>query len=112
MFYNKVILIGRLARDPVVKATREGTLIGDFGLAVSRKIRNAQGEEREDVCFVDVAISGQLADYCRKNFQKGSEIYVEGRLTLDQWTDKYTGAKRTKLKITATTLEKPDFRNI
>lgn len=95
--YNKVILMGNLTRDP---ETREvgSTTICSFGLAVSRKFRTADGQDREEVCFVDVDAWSKSGEVIARYFGKGKPILIEGRLKLDQWENQ-SGEKRSKLKV-------------
>jgi single-strand DNA-binding protein len=97
--YNKVILIGNLTRDPELRYTAKGTAIGKLGLAVNRKWRNEAGEWQEEVTFIDVSAFGKQAETIGQYLKKGRPIMVEGRLRLDQWEDKNTGQKRSKLDV-------------
>lgn len=96
---NKVTLAGNLTRDPEQRYTPSGTAIAEFGLAVNRKWRDSDGEQREDVTFVDITFWGRTAEVICKHLAKGSPIYLEGRLQLDSWDDAETGQKRYKLKV-------------
>lgn len=97
--YNKVILAGNLTRDPELRYTAKGTAIAKIGLAVSRKWRNEAGEMQEETTFVDIDSFGRQAEVIGQYFKKGSPILVEGRLRLDQWIDKNSGQKQSKLKV-------------
>lgn len=101
--YNKVILAGNLTRDPELRYTAKGTAIAKIGLAVTRKWRNEAGEMQEETTFVDIDAFGRQAEIIGQYFKKGSPILVEGRLRLDQWTDKNTGQKQSKLKVSLET---------
>jgi single-strand DNA-binding protein len=95
---NKVILIGNLTRDPEVSYTPKGTATCELGLAINRTF--TQGDEKkEEVTFVDVTLWGRVAEIAGEYAKKGRPIYIEGRLQLDQWEDKQTGNKRSKLKV-------------
>ncbi|MFA6816882.1 MAG: single-stranded DNA-binding protein, partial [Lentisphaeria bacterium] len=61
---NKVMLIGNLTRDPVLKTTTSGVSVCDFGIAINRRYKTAQGEERQDICFVDADVFGKTAEAC------------------------------------------------
>lgn len=102
---NKVMLMGNLTRDPLSKATTSGMVICEFGLGVNRRYRTAQGEDREETCFVDIEVFGKTAENCTRYLSKGAPIYLEGRLKLDQWTDKTSGQKRSRLRVTAETVQ-------
>ncbi len=98
-YLNKVMLIGNLTRDPVVKSTPKGTLIADIGLAINRNYTTAAGEKREEVTFVDIELWDKLAELAEKYLKKGRSVYIEGTLRLDTWDDKQSGQKRSKLKV-------------
>lgn len=97
--YNKVMLMGNLTRDPEVRYTPKGTAIATIGLAVNRVWTNEGGEKKEEVTFVDVEVWGRQAETIGQYMAKGKPIFVEGRLKLDQWDDKESGQKRSKLKV-------------
>ena len=97
--YNKVILIGNLTRDPELRYTAKGMAIARIGVAVSRKWRNEAGEMQEETTFVDVDAFGRQAETIGQYLKKGRPIMIEGRLRLDQWEDKNTGQKRSKLGV-------------
>lgn len=96
---NRVILIGNLTRDPQLKFLPSQTAVVDFGLAMNRKFKTAQGEDREEVCFVDCTAFARQAEVINEYCRKGKQIYIEGRLKLDEWEDKQGGGKRSKLKV-------------
>lgn len=97
---NKVMLIGNLTRDPEIKYTTSGTALCTFGMAINRKY-TSQGEEKEEVCFVDIECWGKQAESCDQYLSKGRPVYVEGRLKFDQWDDQQTGKKRSRLTVNA-----------
>src|SRR5271168_5191543 len=96
---NKVILIGNLTRDPQLKYLPSQMAVVEFGLATNRKFKAANGEEREDVCFVDCSAFGRTAEVINQYCQKGRPIFIEGRLKFDSWEDKQGGGKRSKLSV-------------
>src|SRR5579863_4471662 len=97
--YNKVILIGNLTRDPELRYTPQGVAIAKIGLAVNRTWRTEAGETKEEVTFVDVDAFRRQAETIAQYLKKGSPLMVEGRLKLDQWDDKQTGQKRSRLGV-------------
>ncbi len=101
---NKIMLIGNLTRDPISRAIASGSSVCEFGLAVNRRFRTAQGEDREEVCFVDIEVWGKTGDNCNRFLHKGSPVYVEGRLRMDQWVDKTTNQQRSRLRVVADTV--------
>ncbi|HEY9173618.1 MAG TPA: single-stranded DNA-binding protein, partial [Verrucomicrobiae bacterium] len=99
--FNKVILVGNLTRDPELRYTPKGTAIAKIGLAVNRVWTTETGEKKEEATFVDVDMFGRTAENVAQYMRKGSSLLVEGRLRLDQWDDKQTGQKRSKLGVVA-----------
>lgn len=91
--------MGNVTRDPEIKYTAKGTAIAKLGLAISRKWSTESGEKKEETTFVDVDFAGKIAETVGKFVKKGDPIHVDGRLKLDQWDDKKTGEKRSKLGI-------------
>jgi len=103
--FNKVILVGNLTRDPELRYTPKGTAIAKIGLAVNRVWTNEAGEKKEEVTFVDVDIFGRTAENVGQYMRKGRPILIEGRLKLDQWDDKQTGQKKSRLGVVAETVQ-------
>jgi len=97
--YNKIIMMGNLTRDPELSYLPSQTPVAEFGLASNRKRTNKDGQQREEVCFVDCRAYGKLAENIDKYCKKGRPLLVEGRLTFDQW-DGQDGSKRSKHRIT------------
>src|SRR5712664_4517305 len=97
--FNKVILAGNLTRDPEVRYTPKGMAIAKFGLAINRTWKNESGESKEEVTFVDIDAFGRQAEVISQYCKKGRPFLVEGRLKLDQWEDKNTHQKQSKLKV-------------
>ena len=101
---NKVILIGRLTCDPVIRHTPKGTPLAEFGLALNRSYTTETGEKREETTFVDLTFWGKTAEIASKYLQKGNLTCVEGRLKMDTWNDKATGQARSKLSVLGETV--------
>ena len=97
--FNKVILAGNLTRDPELRYTPKGTAIARLGLALNRSYTTETGEKKEEVTFVDVDAFGRQAEVIAQYMRKGRPILIEGRLRLDQWEDKNTHQKQSKLKV-------------
>ena len=97
--FNRVILAGNLTRDPELRYTPKGTAIAAFGLAINRKWKTETGEMKEEVTFVDIDAFGRQAEVVAQYMKKGRPFLVEGRLKLDQWEDKNTHQKQSKLKV-------------
>jgi len=98
---NKVLLIGRLTRDPELRYVQSGTAVLDLGLAVNRRVKKSDGTWGDEAAFIDVTVWRKLAENCAEYLSKGRPVFVEGYLKFDQWEDKKTGDKRSKLKVTA-----------
>src|SRR5688572_7802981 len=96
---NKVLLMGNLTRDPELRVTPKGTPICQFSLAINRQFKMESGESREEVIFVDIEAWGKQGETIAKYMTKGRPLYVEGRLRLDQWEDKNTKEKRSRMKV-------------
>ena len=97
--FNKVILAGNLTRDPELRYTPKGTAIAKFGLAINRNWTGEDGQKREEVTFVDIDAFGKQAEVIGQYLRKGRPVLIEGRLKLDQWDDKQTGQKRSRLGV-------------
>jgi len=96
--FNKVILLGNLTRDPELKHVAGNQAVAELGLAVNRRFRTKDNEEREEVTFVDCEAWGRTAEVLKQYLTKGSPIFIEGRLKLDQWESK-EGERRSKLRV-------------
>jgi single-strand DNA-binding protein len=97
--YNKVILMGNLTRKPEVRFTPGGMAICKIGLAVNRRFKDQSGNWKEEPTFVDVTIFGKRGEAFAKFHDKGKPAFIEGELRLDQWEDKQSGEKRSKLHV-------------
>ena len=95
---NKIILMGRLTRDPELRHTGNGTAVVSFSLAVDRDFKSQSGEKETD--FIDIVAWRSTAEFVSKYFSKGRMAVVEGRLQIRDWTDK-DGAKRRTVEVVA-----------
>jgi single-strand DNA-binding protein len=98
-FFNKVFLMGNLTRDPELRYTPKGTAVARLGLAINRVYTSETGEKKEEVTFVDVDAFARQAEVIGQYLKKGRRIFMEGRLRYEQWDDKQTGQKRSKLNV-------------
>ena len=98
---NKVFLMGNLTRDPDLRYTPSGTAVCQFGLAMNRRYQGRNGEDVTEVCFVDIEVFAKQAESCKNYLQKGAPALVEGHLKLDQWEDRNTHEKKSRLKVVA-----------
>jgi len=96
--YNKVILMGNLTRDPELRYTPSGQAVADLRIAINRRTRTPEGEQRDSTTFVDVTAWGRQAEVINEYLAKGRPIFVEGRLSLDEWTSQ-DGQRRSKLRV-------------
>jgi single-strand DNA-binding protein len=103
--FNKVILAGNLTRDPELRYSPKGTAIAKFGLAINRNWTSEGGEKKTEVTFVDVDCFGRTAENVAKYCKKGASVMLDGRLKLEEWTDKATGQKRSKLGVVVETCQ-------
>ena len=97
--FNKVILAGNLTRDPELRYLPKGTAVTEFGLAINRTWKTESGENKEETTFVDITAFARTAEVIAQYYKKGRPILVEGRLKYDQWDDKQSGQKRSKLRV-------------
>jgi len=95
--HSRAILVGHLCADPEHRNTQDGTDLTKFRLAV-----NTGFGDKKKVMFIDVTCWRKTAEIAAKYLQKGSAVLVDGRLEMDQWTDKESGQMRTKHVVTAT----------
>ncbi len=105
--FNKVILVGNLTRDIELRYLPNGTAVGSTGLATNRRYRNQMGEQKEEVCFIDITFFGRTAEIANQYLRRGSKVLVEGRLKFDQWSDQM-GQKRSKHSVVVETLQMLD----
>lgn len=89
---NRIILMGRLTRDPELRRTGSGTAVTSFSLAVDRDFKSQSGEKETD--FIDIVAWRNTAEFVSKYFTKGRMAVVEGRLQIRDWTDKEGGKRR------------------
>ena len=96
--YNRVILMGNLTRDPQLSYLPSQTPVVELGLAVNRKWKGQDGQQREETCFVDCKAFGKQAEVMNQYLSKGRPVLIEGRLQFSAWEDK-EGNKRSKLRV-------------
>jgi single-strand DNA-binding protein len=95
---NKVILIGNLSRKPELRQTPNGASVCSFNLATNRSWKTDDGQQHEESEFHNIVAWNKLAELCDKLLDKGSKVYVEGRLSTREWTDQ-EGQKRHRTEI-------------
>jgi single-strand DNA-binding protein len=100
MSFNKVTIVGYLGRDPELRYTPQGTAVCNFSVATTEKRRNARGETEEHTIWFRVAAWGRQAEVANEYLAKGRQVYVEGRLRLEEYTDR-EGNPRTSAEVNA-----------
>jgi single-strand DNA-binding protein len=98
--FNRVILMGNLTRDPELRYLPSNTAVCEFGLAINHRWKDRDGNQKEEVCFVDVTVFGRGGEIVNQYMAKGRAILIEGRLRLDTWTAQ-DGTKRSKHSVVA-----------
>lgn len=97
--FSKAIITGNLTRDPELRNTPSGSSVCGFTVAVNRVFKDANGEQREDVSFIDCSAWGKLGEMISQYAKKGSGVLVSGRLDQRSWEDKNGGGKRSRVEI-------------
>ncbi len=100
MSFNKIIIIGNLGRDPELRYTPQGVPVCHFSVATNERRRDSAGELQERTLWFRVTAWRRLAELAHQYLKKGSLVYVEGRLYLDEFTDR-EGTLRTQLRVEA-----------
>jgi single-strand DNA-binding protein len=98
---NKVILVGRLGKDPEVKSTPGGTTVAKFTMATDEKFTDKSGEKQERTEWHNIVAWARLGEICGQYLRKGSLVYIEGSIRTDSWEDKESGQKRYRTEIIA-----------
>jgi single-strand DNA-binding protein len=99
--FNKVILMGNLTRDCETRFAPNGTAIIKLALAVNRRFQDADGTWKDQPTFIDVTMFGKRGEAFARFHTKGKAAFIEGHLRMDNWEDKQTGQKRSKLYVVA-----------
>jgi single-strand DNA-binding protein len=100
MSFNKITIVGYLGRDPELRYTPQGTAVCNFSVATTEKRKNASGEMEEHTIWFRVTAWGRQAEVAHEYLAKGRQVYVEGRLRLEQYTDR-EGNPRTSAEVNA-----------
>jgi len=107
--YNKIVLVGNLTRDIEMRFSQSGMAIAKTAIATSRKFKSNTGEQKEEVCFIDITFFGRSAEVANQYIRKGSKILVDGKLVLDQWSDQ-NGQRRSKHSVTVDLMQMLDTK--
>jgi single-strand DNA-binding protein len=97
---NKVMVIGNLGRDPELRFTAAGQAVSNFSIAVNRRWKTSDGEQREGTEWFNIVAWGNLAEICGQYLRKGSKVYIEGRLQSRKWEDDQ-GQERWRTEVVA-----------
>src|SRR5512141_3045802 len=107
---NKVILVGRLGKDPEIRSTPSGTIVARFSLATDEKFTDRNGEEQERTEWHNIVAWGKLAEICGQYLKKGKLVYIDGSIRTDSWDDKESGQKKYRTEIVARDMKMLDRR--
>jgi single-strand DNA-binding protein len=107
---NKVILVGRLGKDPEIRATPQGTPVAKFTVATDEKFTDRAGEKQERTEWHNIVAWGKLGEICGQYLKKGKLVYIEGSIRTDSWDDKESGQKKYRTEIVANTMKMLDRR--
>lgn len=105
---NKVILVGRLGKDPEMKSTPSGMQIAKFSLATDERFTDRSGEKQERTEWHNIVAFNKLAEICGQYLKKGKLVYIEGSIRTDSWDDKESGQKKYRTEIIANTMKMLD----
>ena len=109
---NKVILIGRLGKDPEMRYMPSGAAIASFSMATSESWKDKQsGEKQERVEWHNISVFGKLAEICGEYLKKGSNVYIDGKIQTDKYTDKQ-GVEKYSTKIIANQMQMMDAKTV
>lgn len=104
MSFNKIIIVGNLGRDPELRYTPQGTAVCSFSMATNERRRDKVGEFQDITTWFRVTLWGKQAETASKYLTKGSPVYIEGRLRIEEWTDR-DGQTRQSLEVNATDMQ-------
>jgi len=102
--FNKIIIVGHLGKDPEIRYMTDGTAVCNFSVATTEKRKDRSGEMQENTLWFRVNVWGKQADAVNQYLSKGRQVYVEGRLSQQEYTDK-DGNRRTSLEVRATDVQ-------
>lgn len=104
MSFNKITIVGYLGRDPELRYTPQGTALCKMSIATTEKRKNVTGETEEHTTWFRVTAWGRQAELANEYLAKGRQVYVEGRLRLEEYTDR-EGQKRFSAEVSATEIQ-------
>jgi single-strand DNA-binding protein len=104
MSFNKIVVVGRLGRDPELRYTPQGKALCKFSVATSEKRKNAAGETQDQTTWFRVTVWGRQAELANEYLAKGRHVYVEGRFRMEEYTNR-EGQIRHSAEVTATDIQ-------
>ena len=107
---NKVILVGRLGKDPEIRSTPNGNTVAKFSLATDEKFTDKAGEKQERTEWHNIVAWGKLGEICGQYLRKGKLVYIEGSIRTESWDDKESGQKKYRTEIVARDMKMLDRR--
>ena len=102
--FNRIMIVGYLGRDPELRYTTQGTPVCDFSVATTERRRDKSGDTQEVTTWFRVSLFGRQAELASQYLAKGRQVYVEGQLSQQEWTDR-EGATRTSLEVRGTDIQ-------
>ena len=105
---NKVILVGRLGKDPEMRSTPNGNTVAKFSVATDERFTDKSGEKQERTEWHNIVAWGKLGEICGQYLRKGKLVYIEGSIRTDSWDDKESGQKKYRTEIIASTMKMLD----
>jgi single-strand DNA-binding protein len=107
---NKVILVGRLGKDPEVRSTPSGVTVAKFTIATDEKFTDRSGEKQERTEWHNIVAWNKLGEICGQYLRKGKLVYIEGSIRTESWEDKESGQKKYRTEIIANSMQMLDRR--
>src|SRR5215212_5947120 len=107
---NKVILVGRMGKDPEIRSTPGGQTVAKFSVATDENFTDKNGEKQERTEWHNIVAWGRLGEICGQYLRKGKLVYIEGSIRTDSWDDKESGQKKYRTEIIANTMKMLDRR--
>lgn len=99
MYYNKTLIAGHAGRDFELKYSTNGEAYGGTSIAISKRWKSKEGEQRERTDWVRITAFGKTAESMSNHIKKGTGVFIEGAITTSEYTDKKTGEKRTSTEV-------------
>lgn len=108
---NKVMLIGRLGKDPERRATPNGTVVCKFSIATDESYKGRDGQKVEKTEWHNIVAWGKLAEVCAEYLKKGKLVFIEGSISTQSWDDKETGQKKSRTEINCQNMKMLDRKS-